>query len=263
MKVLKLMFFSSLVILMYLLFYKIYAKRQAEKFKINKPAKKNFFDGILKNIKKYFPNVQNLTTYLMTKCTLLIVFCYLGAINYKSFFMAIVFGLAGFCLPDFMIKIQKDSEKKQIHIDLLNVVESLKVQMSSNIPLIIALKNLPDLCKNKKMKNALYDMYLEYELNGYSLISSLSKMRDKFKLLEMNIFLSSIEQQIKYGQALESYENLIVILKEKYIEYIENGTQNKMLIMTFGIVIVLINLAIMGCYPIFVEINANLSTMLA
>ena len=76
------------------------------------------------------------------------------------------------------------------------------------------------------------------------------------------MFLSAIEQQVKYGKASETYENLITILKEKYIEYIESNTQTKMLFMTLGIVIVLINLAVMGCYPIIVEVNQNLTTML-
>jgi len=262
MKILKIIFFSSLFILIYLVLYKFSAKKRALKLKINKPSKNKNVENFLIKLRSYFPDVENLVVYLTTKMGLLITFCYLGAINYKSFFMSIVFGLAGFVLPDLMIRIHKNAEKKQIHMDLLNIVESIKVQMSSNIPLIIALKNIPDLCKNKKLKNSLYDMYLEYELSGYSLVNSVNKMKNKFKILEMNMFLSAIEQQIKYGQAFETYENLIVILREKYIEYIENGTESKMLIMTFGIIIVLINLAVMGSYPIIVEVNNNLSTIL-
>jgi len=262
MKILKFIFFSSLCVLIYLILYKFYAKRQAEKLKINKKIKNNIVENVFEKLKDYMPDVENVSTYLITKVALLITFCYLGAANYKSFFMSIVFGFAGFSLPDLMIKIQKNAEKKQIHMDLLNVVECIKVQMSSNIPLIIALKNIPDICKNKKLKNALYDMHLEYELNGYSLMSSICKMKKNFKILEINMFLSAIEQQVKYGQAFETYDNLIVILKEKYIEYIENGTQSKMMIMTIGIVIILINLAVMGSYPIIVEVNNNLSTML-
>jgi len=261
-RILKFIFFVSLCMLIYLVLYKIYAKRQAEKFKINKSIKNNLVNNLINRLKIYMPDVENIFIYIMTKIALLITFCYLGAINYKSILMSVLFGIAGFLLPDFMIRIQKNAEKKQIHVDLLNVVECIKVQMSSNIPLIVALKNIPALCKNKKLRNSLYDMYLEYELNGYSLISSINKMKNKFKLLEMNMFLSAIEQQVKYGQAFETYENLIVILKEKYIEYIENGTQSKMMVMTIGIIIVLINLAIMGSYPIIVEVNQNLTTML-
>lgn len=262
MKILKFIFLSSLFILIYLILYKFYVKRQAAKLKINKTTKSVGIEKIVNMVKNYMPDVENIVNYLITKISLLITFCYLGAVNYRSFLMSSLFGVAGFLIPDFMIKIQKNAEKKQIHIDLLNVVECIKVQMSSDIPLIIALKNTPELCRNKKLKSALNDMYLEYELNGYSLISSINKMKNTFKILEINMFLSAIEQQIKYGQAFETYENLIIILKEKLIEYIENGTQSKMMIMTVGIIIVLINLAVMGCYPIIVEVNQNLSTML-
>ena len=262
MKILKIIFFISLFILIYLIFYKFYAKKQAEKYRINKTTKNNSVEKVFINIKKYMPDVENVATYITTKLILLLTFCYLGAVNYRSALMAIAFGSAGFLLPDFMIKIQKNAERKQVHIDLLNVVECIKVLMSSNIPLIIALKNIPELCKNKKLKQALHDMYLEYELSGYSLMTSINKMRNDFKILEMNMFLSAMEQQVKYGQAFETYENLIVILKEKYIEYIESGTQSKTMIMTIGIIIILINLAVMGCYPIIVEVNNNLSTML-
>ena len=262
MKILKFIFLSSLFILIYLILYKFYAKHQAAKLKIDKPIKTGGVIKVINKLKYYLPDVENIVTYFISKIALLITFCYLGAVNYKSALMSILFGLAGFSLPDIMIKIQKNAEKKQIHIDLLNIVECIKVQMSSNIPLIIALKNTPELCKNKKLKNALYDMYLEYELNGYSLMSSINKMKNTFKILEINMFLAAIEQQVKYGQAFETYENLIIILKEKYIEYIENGTQSKMMIMTIGIIIVLINLAVMGCYTIIVEVNQNLSAML-
>ena len=60
-----------------------------------------------------------------------------------------------------------------------------------------------------KLKNELYDMYLEYELSGYSLVNSINRIKENFHMLEMSMFLSAIEQQVKYGQAFETYENLI------------------------------------------------------
>ena len=260
MKLLRVIFLISIFVVVYLIGYKIYAKNQAVKLKGK--VKKKTINIFLTKFRKILPDIENYATYLIAKTALFITFFYLGITNYQSLFMGLIFSILGFLLPDFMIKIMKNAEKKHVLIDLLNVVESLKIQMSSNIPLIVALKNIPSVCKNKKFKNSLIDMQLEYELSGYSLIASCKTMRKKFKYVEVNMFLSAIEQQVKYGKASETYENLITILKEKYIEYIESNTQTKMLFMTLGIVIVLINLAVMGCYPIIVEVNQNLTTML-
>ena len=51
-------------------------------------------------------------------------------------------------------------------------------------------------------------------------------------------------------------------LKDKNIEYIEKNTESKTTLMILGVIIILINLLVMGCYPIIIEVNENLHTML-
>jgi hypothetical protein len=76
------------------------------------------------------------------------------------------------------------------------------------------------------------------------------------------MFASAIEQHARGGNSEEAYANLILVLKDKNIEYIEKNTESKTTLMVLGVVIILINLLVMGCYPIIVEVNQNLHTML-
>ena len=106
------------------------------------------------------------------------------------------------------------------------------------------------------------DLYLEYQLTGFSLSSSLKNLKLKFPYTEILMFSSAIEQNARGSNSEEAYSNLLLILKDKNIEYIEKNTESKTTLMILGVVIILINLLFMGCYPIIVEVNENLQTML-
>ena len=57
------------------------------------------------------------------------------------------------------------------------------------------------------------------------------------------MFISALNQQTQNTSALEAFDNLIEVLKEKYIEYMEDMTKTKSLIMILGVCIVVFNLA--------------------
>ena len=186
----------------------------------------------------------------------------ISAYTYKSIICGALYGTLGLMIPKFYKRLMGSIEKRKTLIDLLSVTESLGVQLTSNMPLKLILKNLPDVCKYKKFKDAMIDLYLEYQLTGFSLNSSLNKLKFKFAYTEILMFASAIEQHARGGNSEEAYDNLILVLKDKNIEYIEKNTESKTTLMVLGVVIILINLLVMGCYPIIVEVNQNLHTML-
>lgn len=186
----------------------------------------------------------------------------ISSYTYKSIGYGGLFGILGYMIPRFYKRLLVNIEKRKTLIDLLSVVESLNVQLTSNMPLKIALKNLPEVCKYQKFKDVMVDLYLEYELTGFSLNMSLKKLKSKFPYTEILMFASAVEQHARGSNSEEAYNNLIVILRDKNIEYIEKNTESKTTLMILGVVIILINLLVMGCYPIIVEVNENLHTML-
>jgi Flp pilus assembly protein TadB len=134
--------------------------------------------------------------------------------------------------------------------------------MSSNIPLKLALKNLPDVCRYSKFKDAMTDLYLEYQLTGFSLTKTLKKLKEKFPYTEMLMFASAIEQQARGGNSESAYSNLLQVLKEKNIEYIESATESKTALLVIGVFLILINLLVIGCYPVIIEVSENLHTLM-
>jgi hypothetical protein len=197
---------------------------------------------------------------------LIVVFAFIifliSTYTYKSIVYGALYGTIGFMIPRSYKRLMSEVEKRKTLMDLLSVTESLGVQLTSNMPLKLILKNLPDVCKYQKFKDAMIDLYLEYQLTGFSLNSSLSKLKSKFGYTEILMFTSAVEQHARGGNSEEAYANLILVLKDKNIEYIEKNTESKTTLMVLGVVIILINLLVMGCYPIIVEVNQNLHTML-
>ena len=157
--------------------------------------------------------------------------------------------------------IRRNARKKEVLQDLLNVSECLRVQLSSNISLGIALRNISELCKNKEFSIELTNLYLEYELSKFTISNSANDLISKFNYPEMKMFISAINQQSQHTSALEAFDNLIEVLQERYIEYMEENTRTKSLIMIFGVCIVVFNIAAMSVYPVIIEAGEAIQVM--
>lgn len=179
-----------------------------------------------------------------------------------SFVKAVVYGLCTFVLCYASERIKREKERKAVLIDVLNVCECLRVQLSSQIALNHALKNLPQLCKCNEFKRYLTDLFLEYELSKYTVSSSANKLGQRFCYPEMRIFLSVLNQQMQGTSRLESLDNLIEVLKEKYVEFLEDNTKNKITLMTAGVFLIVINLAAISIYPVLIESIESLRSIL-
>lgn len=186
----------------------------------------------------------------------------LAILNGNSLIKSGVVGLFAYLLLISYRIVKKNAEKKQVLQDLLNVVECLRVQLSSGISLGAALKNVPELCRNKEFSNKLTDLYLEYELSKFTVGNSARELQERFNYSETRIFISSLNQQSQNTSAFEAFDNLIELLKEKYIDYMEENTKTKAVIMVFGVCIVVFNLAAMSVYPLIVEATEALKIML-
>lgn len=158
--------------------------------------------------------------------------------------------------------IKINAYKKQVLNDLLNISECLRVQLSSQIPIANALRSLPELCVNKEFSGLLKNLYLEYELSNFIILDSIENLRTKFNYPEIKIFISCLNQQIQGTSTIEALDNLIFILKEKYIEFLEENTKNKMAIMTLGVFGVVLNIAAIGIYPVATEAFNAINVML-
>lgn len=184
-------------------------------------------------------------------------------INGYNYIISAIMGIGTIIIVYFAKLIKMNSTKKQVLCDLLNVSEYLSVQLSSQISLENSLRGLAELCENKEFAELLNDIYLEYQLSKFIILDSKKALINKFNYQEIRIFVSALNQQIQGTSALESFDNLITLLREKYIEFMEDTTKSKIAIMTAGVFIVVINIAAIGIYPVAVEAFYAMRLMLS
>lgn len=245
-KLLQIVFIMSLFILSRVVIGKVIGKR-ARRFVLEKLKVSN---------KKYVNKTTKLDVLMFLGgffLSLLSGYNIIFSIMIGIAFVGILYGIRNF---------KKNFIKKQILCDLLSISECLRVQLSSYISLSNALRTLPELCENKEFSNLLTNVYLEYELSKFVILDAGEELFNKFTYPEMRIFISALNQQIQGTSAIEAFDNLIAILRDKYIEFLEDSTKSKMAIMTMGVFIIVLNIATIGIYPVAIEAFNAINVML-
>lgn len=185
----------------------------------------------------------------------------LALINGYSVWRSGIYVVIVIMLINMYKKVRESAIRKQVLQDLLNVSECLRVQLSSQISLSVALRNLTELCKNKEFAELLKGIYMEYELDKFTITNSGRELERRFNYPEIKLFVSALKQQNQHTSTIELLDNLIDILREEYIEFLEDATKSKMAIMTMGVFIIVINVAAMGIYPVVIEVFTAINIM--
>lgn len=226
---------------------------------------------LIKRARSYFNIDETKTTWFLVKffkkknilqkiLVFTIVFL-ISSLGGNSSFNSFIYAAIFIVLIIGYKKIREQAIKKEVLQDLLNICECLRVQLSSQISLETALKNLPELCKNKEFSEYITNIYLEYELYKFTINNSSKALEDRFNYSEIKMFVSALKQQNQHTSMLELIDNLIEILQEEYIEFLEDSTKSKMMIMTMGVFIIVVNIAAIGIYPVLVESFTAIDTI--
>ena len=213
---------------------------------------RSYFYNDRRTTKHTYYKFLNEKKYLTTNIVCMGIFI-LALINGHTLVKSCIYSFFSVFIIGMYKKIRSSSIKKQVLNDLLNVADCLRVQLSSGISLGISLKNLPELCRNKEFSNLLTNLYLEYELDKFTIGNYGKELEKKFNYSEIKMFVSAIRQQSQHASMIELIDNLIEILRERYIEFLEDATKSKMAIMTLGVFVIVINIALLGVYPVLVE----------
>lgn len=233
-----------------------------EKFSKNILKKSNFLNSKDKLLSKQgYPLNLNVVTYYIAKILLASIFFLSASFNYNSVLLSIIFPIIGYFLIDMYIFINKKTRESAICEDLLNVTNSISLQLSANIPLKDSLKRQFEICKNKDFKKAMLEFSTNYELSELSIEKSLKILQDKFDITEINMFCNALSEYNKVGDITEVLENLTEILKTKYIEKLKETTKKKIVYITLGVIIALCNIVLIIFYPLFISIGQGFSTI--
>ena len=268
--------FILFFIISFLLIKNLLIKKEAEKYKKRnkiiiisndenfKKVLKKF--NFLKNKNEYllkqgFPLKLNVISYYILKIFITLFFVLGASINYNSVLITIMFGGIGYFLIDFYILINKKSRDAEICTDLLNVSNSISLQLSANIMLKDSLKKQFEICKNKDFRKAMLEFSTKYELSELNFDKPIKELKNKFDILELNMFCNALMQYGKIENIIEILENLSEILKVKYIERLKNATKTKVLYITLGVILALGNIMLITFYPLFISISQGFNTI--
>lgn len=211
--------------------------------------------------KQGYPLKLNAISYYILKVSFALLLFLAGSINYHSVYIALVFFIIGYYFIDAYILINKKSRDSEICIDLLNVVNSISLQLSAHLTLKDSLKKQFENCKNKDFKKAILEFSMKYELSEFNIDDALDELKSKFDILEINMFCNSLKEYNKVGDIIEILENLSNVLKIRYIEKIRETTRTKVLYITFGVIVALGNIILLTFYPLFTSIGQGFNTI--
>lgn len=268
--------FVLIFILMYYTVCCIDIRNKADKYKkknnFNVSTKEYFFKDFFQKInflnskdaylsKQGYPLNLNVYSYYSLKMLLFTVFFFAGSKNYDSVVVGTVLGFTGYFLIDFYILINKKSRDSEICVDLMNVVNSMSLELSTDVTLKDSLKRQFENCKNRDFKKAMLEFATEYELSEFNIEKSLEALNGKFDVMELDMFCNALRQYNSIENIIEILENLSEMLKVKYIQKIKEGTKNKVIYITFGVVIALGNIILLTFYPIIISIGQGFNNI--
>ena len=265
-----------LVLISYLTVSRWYTKKQLNKYQKKKMAKSKTNDTNLKNfiskinflrtkelflLKQGYPLRLDSIRYYLFKIVLAGLFLYAGIRNYDSITISIILSLIGFFFIDAFIMVNKKTRDAEICEDLYNVVNSICLQLSAHVSMKDSLKYQFENCKNNDLKKALIEFSTCYELSELNINEATRSLEDKFDILEINMFCNALNEDNQTGNVIEVLENLADSLCEKRVAKIKSDTRTKILYITFGVIIALINIILLIFYPLFISLSTNFNNI--
>lgn len=184
-----------------------------------------------------------------------------GIINYNSLFYAIVFGAIGYFVIDIFILVLKKKRDTQICNDILNITDSINIQLSAHVPMKEVLKKQYENCKNKDFRKSMIIFSARYELSELNINEAINDLEKKFDILELKMFCNALREYNKMGSINEILENLSETLRERRIEVLKSNTKEKVLYITFGVVVALTNIILLTMYPLFVSVGQGFNNI--
>ena len=240
----------------------IYIQKTKESFLKNFISKFNFIKT--KEIflsKQGNPFKLNSIKYYILKICLAAIMFFGGLVNYDSIFYAILFANVGYFIIDIFILIMKKKRDTEICNDILNVADSINLQLSAHMLMKDVLKKQHENCKNKDFKKAMIIFSARYELSELNINTAIDDLESKFDILELKMFCNALKEYNKMGSINEILENLSETLKEKKIEILRNNTKEKVLYITFGVIVALANIILLTMYPLFVSVGQGFNNI--
>lgn len=214
----------------------------------------------VKNIlfKLDYPYKLTFRNYLIIKYILSIVCLSISIINKNNIFISIVISGLVFCIPNLLISMFRKNEKILIVKELRNITNAINISLSASLTLEDAIKSSVNVIINKRLKKAYEEFIINYRISSYNIKKSINILKEKFNYYEMELFASTLINSERDGNIIQSLEKYDLILDISYSKYLAKENSKRMLYLTFGTIMSLVNIIIIVMYPLFIEMTSNL-----
>lgn len=211
--------------------------------------------------KQGYPLKLDVIRYYSLKILLLLLFFIVGLFNYNSITYAVILAGCAYFIIDLYIAFNRKSRDSEICNDLLDVINSICLQLSAHVSLKDSLKKQYENCKNIDFKKAMIEFSTSYELSELNIDYAIQKLNDKFSILEVDMFCNALSEYNKTGNIVEVLENLSDSLSNRQIEKMKQVTRNKVIYITFGVILALTNIILLTFYPLFISIGQGFNNV--
>ena len=205
-----------------------------------------------------YPYILTFKNYLIIKYILSVLCFSISIINKNSIFISIIISCLLFYIPNLIISIYKKNEKILIIKELRFIVNAINISLSASLSLEDAIKSSVNVITYKRLKNAYERFIIDYRISSYNIRKSVNLLKEKFNYYELELFVSTLINGEREGNIIESLEKYNMILDISYSKYLSKENSKRLLYLTFGTIISLINIIIIVMYPLFIEMTANL-----
>lgn len=265
----------GLTLIVYKMISEYIAEKKTKRIKVNfvKIQSNKDFNNLPIFLRNYLLHIQDILSkldypykltfrnYLIIKYILSIVFFSISIINNNNIFVSIIVSCLVFYIPNLLISMYKQNEKVLIIKELRNIVNAINISLSASLTLEDAIKSSVNVITYKRLRNAYEQFIINYKISSYNIRKSMNLLKEKFSYYEMELFVSTLINSEREGDIIQCLEKYNMILDISYSKYLAKENSKRLLYLTFGTIISLINIIIIVMYPLFVEMVANLQTI--
>lgn len=228
--------------------------------------RKNFISSFVNNIESKLFNLgypYKLTTkkYILIKYFMPLIIFIIAIINYRSIKISIILFLISFFTPSYLIRNYINSEKNILINEVKNITNSVILSLSAygtlENALIIAKNNIT----HKRFAGAFDKFIYEYKMFGYNVKQAAINLEKRFNSYELSLFLSTLIQGDLEGNLLENLEKFSETLELNYFKYMKKKSAERLMYVTLGTVISLVNIVLVVMYPILRQVIDNLQVI--
>lgn len=228
--------------------------------------KKNFVSCYINKIESKlfnlgYPYKMNAKKYIIFKYVLSITIFIIAILNYRSLKIPIVIFLISFFIPDYLIYSYNKTEKTVLINEIKNFTNSIVLSLSAYGTLEHALCTGKNTLTYPRFILEIDKFIYEYKMHGYNIKQAALNLESKFNSYELSLFLSTLIQGDNEGNLLENLQKFSETLELNYFKYLKKKSAQRLMYVTLGTVLSLVNIVLVVMYPMFKQVIDNLQVI--